>query len=84
MEKINAFDENEYFLFMNKNVVIAKFYVDKLLDTPIIVEQFVQLPEWIGDLDNLIAHRYPVNNRKNIDEIIFSIFSIYWRNKKGY
>lgn len=58
-----------YYL-MNKDVVIAKFSVDEVLDFIDIEEQYVKLPEWFGDLRTFIRNRRAPKQRENIEELL--------------
>jgi len=58
-----------YYL-LNKDVVIAKFSVDEVLEEAIILEQYVKLPEWFGDLRVFISNRRAPKKRENIEELL--------------
>lgn len=70
ISKVNSFDDTEQYYLLNKDERVARFHIDTLLDAIVIEEQFVQLPEWFGDLDIFIANRRAPKNRENIRELL--------------
>lgn len=57
-----------YYL-LNKDQIIAKFSVDPVTEAINIVEQFVKLPEWYGELDTFIINRRAPKHRENIKQL---------------
>lgn len=58
------------YILLNKDVVIAEFMVDTVFDTITILEQFVELPYWIGNLTDFIRNRRAPKQRENIEELL--------------
>lgn len=58
------------YILLNKDIVIAEFEVDTVFDTITIKEQFVELPEWFGNLENFIENRRAPKQRENIEELL--------------
>lgn len=55
---------------MNKDQQIASFTVNDALNYAAIMEQFVDLPFWIGDLDLFIRNRRAPKHRENIAQLL--------------
>ena len=68
----NSFVESEHFdfLLLNKNCVIAEFYVDKKLDSICVTKVLCDLPSWVTDLDVFIGNRRSPKHRENIKELL--------------
>ncbi len=67
-----AFEEKsepEYIL-MNKNVKIAAFYINDVLDTIFVTEQYVKLPYWIEDIGAFIRNRRAPKHRENMARLL--------------
>ena len=58
------------YLLLNKDVVIAEFEVDTVYDDITIVKQYVELPDWFGNLDSFIIKRRAPKQRENIEELL--------------
>lgn len=70
MDKLNAFEQEQKYLLMNKDEKIASFHVDSLTDSIIIDEKYTELPFWIADLEEFIANRRAPKNRENIEMLL--------------
>lgn len=62
-------EQKEYYL-LNKDVKVAKFYLNKLTELPDIIEQYIELPEWYNDLSVFISNRRAPKQRENIEELL--------------
>lgn len=70
LEKCDVFDKkNKEYYLLNKDVKIAKFYINVIM-SPIIIEQYVELPNWYDDLAVFISNRRAPKNRENIAELL--------------
>ncbi len=62
-------NKKEYYL-LNKDIMIAKFNVNMRNQVITIEKQYVELPEWFGDLDTFIVNRRSPKKRENIEELL--------------
>lgn len=58
-----------YYL-LNKDQIIAKFSVDPITGIIDILEQFVELPSWCGDLHAFVRNRRAPKDRENIKKLL--------------
>ncbi len=61
--------ETSYYL-LNKNNILATFHVEPMLQEAVIDQQFIQLPEWFGDLGTFISNRRAPKHRENMKELL--------------
>lgn len=55
---------------LNRDEVIARFHVDLLSQVITIDKQYVELPEWFGELDAFIVNRRAPKSRENIERLL--------------
>lgn len=69
---MSAFDSvsNPEYILMNKNVEIASFAINDVIDSINVVKQFAKLPYWISDLDTFIQNRRAPKHRENIAQLL--------------
>ena len=77
MNKRTSFDDNhvkndryKHYYLLNKDELIAEFHVDVLTQVITIDKQYVQLPEWFGDLRAFIENRRAPKQRENIKKLL--------------
>lgn len=58
-----------YYL-LNRDQIIAKFLIDPITEAITILEQYVLLPEWYGDLRTFIRNRRAPKHRENIKKLL--------------
>lgn len=58
------------YCLLNKDQRIAAFHVDVLTQVITIDKQYVQLPEWFGELDVFIQNRRAPKQRENIEKLL--------------
>lgn len=61
---------NPEYVLMNKNVEIASFEINDVLDSINIIKQFTKLPYWIDDLGAFIRNRRAPKHRENIAQLL--------------
>lgn len=62
-------NEKNYYL-LNKDVTVARFRVNMRNQVITIDEQYIELPEWFGELDTFIVNRRSPKKRENIEELL--------------
>lgn len=69
---MSAFDSvsNPEYILMNKNVEIASFAINYVIDSTNVVKQFTKLPYWISELDTFIKNRRALKHRENIAQLL--------------
>ena len=60
------------YLLLNKDVVIAEFEVDTVYDDITIVKQYVELPDWFGNLDSFIIKREYAKAKREYRRVVTS------------
>lgn len=68
-EAVEYDNKIEYYL-LNRDTIIARFSVSEVYEVITIEEQFVELPEWFGDLRAFIRNRRAPKQRENIEELL--------------
>ena len=65
-------NEKNYYL-LNKDVTVARFRVNMRNQVITIDEQYIELPEWFGELDTFIVNRRSPKKRENIVFLVLQI-----------
>lgn len=73
MDRITSFVSDNHiirYVLMNKDVVVARFELNPLIDKITINEVCMQLPVWLNDLETFILGRKAPKSRANIEQLL--------------
>lgn len=62
--------QRKQYLLLNKDIVIASFYIDEQTDVPVIEKQYESLGKWVGNLSVFIINRRAPKHRENMLQLL--------------